>query len=93
MRSEMFRRRNVSERFGTRRNAVPTSERPISDRFGTRRNELVMSLVIEKPFRKRRNELVQALRGHSIQVPALCHPGQGCMFRQIKRPENSPDQC
>ena len=45
MRSEMFRRRNVSERFGTRRNAVPTSERPISDRFGTRRNELVMLLV------------------------------------------------
>ena len=57
-----FRRRNVSERVGTRRNAVPTSERPISDRFGTRRNELVMSLVIEKPFRKRRNELVAALR-------------------------------
>ena len=61
-RSKTFGRPNVSERVGTRRNAVPTSERPISDRFGTRRNELVMSLVIEKPFRKRRNELVQALK-------------------------------
>jgi hypothetical protein len=51
---------------------IRVSERPISDRFGTRRNELVMSLVIEKPFRKRRNELVEALMTR-VMIRVMTH--------------------